>query len=323
MSLQLFVNKFQPTRLCEFQLEHEFLNVLETLKNQDMLNILLVGDPGAGKSSLLDAIIYEYYSDYEKKTYKDNVLRINNLKEQGINYYRNDVKIFCQTSSVIPKKKKVITLDDLDLINEQSQQVFRNSIDKFSNNVHFIASCTNIQKVIESIQSRFLIIKIKPLQMSCMKKIMENIVTKENIDVTPEASEFVLNLSNLSVKTMLNYLQKFKLLNEKITIQLASDLCTNISIFVFEKYLNFLRNRNLVSAIHVMHELFDKGYSVMDILDSFFVFIKNTDSLDENEKYKMISIVCKYITIFHNIHEDEIELVLFTNNIQQCILDPK
>ena len=320
MSLQLFVNKFQPTRLSEFQLEPEFLNVIETLKNQDMLNILLVGDPGAGKSTLLDAIIHEYYSDYEKKIYKDNVLRINNLKEQGINYYRNDVKIFCQTSSVIAGKKKVIILDDLDLINEQSQQVFRNSIDKFSNNVHFIASCTNIQKVIESIQSRFLIIKIKPIQMSCMKKIMENIVTKENIDITPEASEFVLNLSNLSVKTMLNYLQKFKLLNEKITIQLAGDLCTNISLFVFEKYLNLLRNRNLVDAIYVMHELFDKGYSVMDILDSFFVFIKNTETLNEDEKYKMISIVCKYITIFHNIHENEIELVLFTNNIQQCII---
>lgn len=93
MSTQLFVNKFQPTKLSEFQLDTDFVNVIETLKNQDMLNILLVGDPGAGKSSLLDAIIYEYYSNYEKKLYQNNVLRINNLKEQGINYYRTDVKI--------------------------------------------------------------------------------------------------------------------------------------------------------------------------------------------------------------------------------------
>jgi DNA polymerase III delta prime subunit len=50
------------------------------------------------------------------------------------------VKTFCQTCSVIKGKKKIIVLDDIDLINEQSQQVFRNCIDKFSHNVNFISS---------------------------------------------------------------------------------------------------------------------------------------------------------------------------------------
>jgi hypothetical protein len=36
--------------------------------------------------------------------------------------------------------------------------------------------------------------------------------------------------------------------------------------------------------------------------------------LTEKQKYKLISLLCKYITVFHNIHEDEIELALFTNN---------
>ena len=53
----------------------------------------------------------------------------------------------------------------------------------------------------------------------------------------------------------------------------------------------------------------------MDIIDNYFLFVKNTNLLNENEKYKIIPYICKYITIFHNIHEDEIELALFTNNI--------
>ena len=48
----------------------------------------------------------------------DNVLHINSLKEQGIHYYRNEVKIFCQTASSFINKKKIVVLDDLDLINE-------------------------------------------------------------------------------------------------------------------------------------------------------------------------------------------------------------
>jgi hypothetical protein len=53
----------------------------------------------------------------------------------------------------------------------------------------------------------------------------------------------------------------------------------------------------------------------MDILDNYFLFVKTTTLLTENEKYKIIPYLCKYITIFHNIHEDEIELALFTNNL--------
>ena len=57
----------------------------------------------------------------------------------------------------------------------------------------------------------------------------------------------------------------------------------------------------------------------MDILDNYFIFIKNNTILTEEQKYKIIPYLCKYITIFHNIHEDEIELSLFTNNIIKII----
>ena len=43
--------------------------------------------------------------------------------------------------------------------------------------------------------------------------------------------------------------------------------------------------------------------------------LKTTDILTETQKYEIIKLLCKYISIFHNIHEDEIELALFTNNL--------
>ena len=53
----------------------------------------------------------------------------------------------------------------------------------------------------------------------------------------------------------------------------------------------------------------------MDIYDNYFLYVKTTDMFSETQKYEIIKLLCKYITIFHNIHEDEIELALFTNNI--------
>ena len=66
--------------------------------------------------------------------------------------------------------------------------------------------------------------------------------------------------------------------------------------------------------------MYDKGYSVMDILDNFFLFVKITNKLTETQKYAIVPIICKYIAIFNNIHEDEIELSLFTNNVVANIL---
>ena len=57
----------------------------------------------------------------------------------------------------------------------------------------------------------------------------------------------------------------------------------------------------------------------MDILDNYFLFIKNTHILNEDQKYNIIPFICKYISIFHNIHEDEIELALFTNNLMKIL----
>ena len=157
---RLFVYKYQPLYFDDFGKSNDVISTLKSLICIDYLNILLVGDMASGKTSLLNSLIREYYVGYNPKDYEDNVLYINNLKEQGINYYRTDVKTFCQTCSVIKNKKKIIVLDDIDLINEQSQQVFRNCIDKYSHNVHFISSCTNIQKVVDTFQSRNIIMKI-------------------------------------------------------------------------------------------------------------------------------------------------------------------
>ncbi len=315
MEQPLFLNKYQPLYFKDFETDDEMIDILYTLINMNNLNILFIGDIGSGKTTFLNASIKEYYKGFTSQEYQDNILHINSLKEQGINYYRNDVKTFCQTCSSIKQKKKIIVLDDIDIINEQSQQVFRNCIDKYSHNVHFISSCSNSQKVIESLQSRFVIIKIKPLQKHNLNKIMQKIIDFENISITPDARNFMLNVCNNNAKILINYMEKFKLLNESIDLDLATSVCTNISFLTFEEYTELLKKGQLGPAVKMLYNIYDKGYSVMDILDNYFLFVKITKSLSETQKYKVIPIICKYITVFHNIHEDEIELALFSNNL--------
>ena len=152
-----------------------------------------------------------------------------------------------------------------------------------------------------------------------MYEIIDKIKTNENIKIDKEAEDFIINISNNTVKILINYMEKFKLLNEHITFKLAVSLCSNISFFLFEEYTLLIKNNKLKEAIDLIYEIYDKGYSVMDILDNYFLFIKNTHILNEDQKYNIIPFICKYISIFHNIHEDEIELALFTNNLMKIL----
>ena len=104
-----FLKKYQPQKYPDFIIDPDYIKLLKTMINMNNLNILLIGNNGSGKTSLIEATIREYYN--LEQIPKHNVLIINNLKDQGIQYYRNEVKIFSQTRSNIPFKKKIITLD--------------------------------------------------------------------------------------------------------------------------------------------------------------------------------------------------------------------
>jgi DNA polymerase III delta prime subunit len=334
--INTFISKYKPYYISDFYTDENFQFVLNTLFEIDNLNVLFVGNSSSGKTTLLYAIIRQYYGLSKESTFpENNILYINNLKEQGINYFRNEMKTFCRSSSTIFGKKKLLIIDDIDMINEQSQQVFRNYIDKYKNNVNFISVCTNIQKVIESIQSRTHIIRLEPPTKSHFKIIMDKIIQEENLVLSEDIKTYIIQIANNSIRNLINYLEKIHIYMSSenqgetkshtkiLTLENCKKLCNIISVDYFEKYIKHIKTDNITEAIQILYSIHDYGYSVIDILDYFFNFVKTTEHLNEDEKYNIIPVICNYITIFHNIHEDCIELALFSNNVYKVLRNIK
>jgi replication-associated recombination protein RarA len=300
--------KYKPSTLQEFKMDANLYTILLKMIELDTLNIILMGGPGTGKSCLINLIIKEYY----KSDSNDNILMLNNLKEQGIQFYRTDVKYFCQTTCTSGKKKMII-IDDIDMINEQNQQLFINYINKYPN-IHFVATGTNSQKIMEGIQSRLVSLKLHALSPSNLKEILTTITTTEHIDIDADAQETILSIANGSARMLINYLEKFKLLEQTITNKMVDVSCTNIRFSTFNSYTTFVLDHNHVDACKIMNTIHREGYSGIDILDNYFLYIK-ASTLADTMKYKIIKILCKYITIFNQIHEHPIELMFFTLEI--------
>lgn len=302
--------------------EDEVKHLLNSLVEIDNLSLLLVGSPGVGKTTAIEVIIHDYFSNNNSNNNSNkhssvstNILYLNCLMEQGIHFYRNYIKTFCQTRSTIQHRKKIVVLDDIDTISDACQQALRNIIDKYSHNVHFIASCCAPQKISDSIQSRLLTIRLQGPSDIASRLIMNRICKAENIIIDPIAKDFILAISQNNAKIIVTYLEKCKLIGCPITAEMADEACTNIPFAMFDDYIGQLVSGNITEALRTLYIISDKGYSVMDILDNLFIYLKSTCTLEDNMKLKMVPIICEYIGIFHNVHEDEIELAFLTNDL--------
>jgi DNA polymerase III delta prime subunit len=274
-----------------------------------------------GKTSLINLIIQKYYSNNSNYSdYSDNVLNINSLYDQGISQLRQDIRTFCQTYSVIPNKKKFIVLDDIDYIPVQNQQILRNFIDKYTN-VFFLMSCSNINKVVESLQSKQYMIKLNNFDYNSLMYISKNVIKNEKINISNEALDFLIKVSNYSIRVILNYFDKIKILDNpgEKNLDYVKSICTNIKYEYFDKYLLYLKNGDIKEAIELLDNYYDSGFSVIDILDVFFEYIKYTNIIHEELKYHIIEHIIKSIIIFNEIHEDDIELSFFTLNLYRLI----
>lgn len=318
--MEFISKKYKPTSIEDFTIKDDFVNIINSFIQIENLNIIITGGMSTGKTSLIELIIKKYYENYNN--YSENILHINSLYDQGISQLRQDIRTFCQTYSVIPNRKKFIVFDDIDYIPVQNQQILRNFMDKYNENIFFIMSCSNINKVIESIQSKQYMIKINNFNYTSLKSIVNKIIQNEKIKITNEAIDFIIKISNNSIKVILNYLDKIKILNKynnKIDIEYVKNICTNIKFSEFDKYIDLLKNDEIKDAISILNNYYINGFSVIDILDVFFEFIKISDSISQTLKYNITQYIINSIIVFNEIHEDNIELSFFTSNIYRII----
>ena len=312
-----FLKKYSPKNFEDFLLKDEIIYFIKSIIETQNINILITGSIGTGKTTMINLILNTYYKNIND--YDTNVMKINCLKEQGIQYYRNEVKNFCQTKTSICNKKKVLILDDLDDINEQSQQIFRNYIDKYHENVIFITSCTDINKINEHILCRLFIIKLQTITNDKLYSLCDKIIQNENLIINNEVKHEIVKLSNYSFRNLLCNLEKIKLSNIKIDDTNIYKVCSNINFNHYKSYTREILNNNLEKSCKIIKCICDEGYSIIDIFYFYFIFLKQSENIDEMQKLIIIKHLCKYIGLINNNYEDDIELVIFTNNIIKAL----
>jgi DNA polymerase III gamma/tau subunit len=290
--------KYTPRSLEEFD--------IDTNKLFHETHLLLIGGEQTGKTTLVNILVKKYLP-YD---HLDHVLYINNLKEQGIQYYRTEVKNFCQTTL----KNRIVVIDNLDELSDQIQQIFLNYINKFVH-VKFIATAKNKHKIIEPMFSKFITIPMMPMSHDYITSFIKKVIRNENISMDETAIQTIMRMSKNSLGTILNQLEMYKIIGVPITNEYILQTQTCIHHEMFDEFTKGLFSKNMTRCMQIFNQMFEDGYSVIDLLDTYYQFVKMND-MNEIYKYMIIKNICKYIVIYNTIHEHQIELIFF---IHDCI----
>lgn len=314
---KILLLKYKPEKLDDFNINNNTKELINKYIEYNNCNFFITGNSNSGKSSLINVILQLYYKNINESI-NNNILRINLLNDSGINYYRNELKTFCQINNK-NKIRKTIVIDDLDLLNDQYQSIIVNLIVNFKN-INFIIISNDINKINENIFYHLELIKIEPINRRFLEIIYDKIIINENINFYDEKIKLVLlETCNNNIPLLINNINKLIIIYKKnidmVKLKDIELLLSNITNNDLKKYFSLCYERNYVESFKYIIEIYNRGFSVIDILDEMFVYLKYNNSFDEENKYKIVKLITYHINIFNNLHEENIELIFLTNSI--------
>ena len=225
----IWVEKYRPQTLEDVVLTKEMRGYFETVKETGHLpNLLLVGNPGVGKTTLAKVVI----NDILKAQY----LYINASDENGIDTIRTKVLNFAQTQSLFGTTK-VIILDECDGLSLDAQKALRNSIEEYHDIARFVLTANYQHKIIPALQSRCHTFVLTPPKEEYVKRIL-HVINKEGVEIDkPNLSELI-NRSYPDLRKCINSLQKYVISGKNSNV-------VNGAETVIDKSLSLLKKKEL------------------------------------------------------------------------------
>lgn len=300
---------FQPTSIVDLCISNQLKSYLNYIVHTDHFHVLFYGDKDSGKTSILNCILNEYYHDVEHK--EEYIMKIQGLCEHSMTILKSDILSFCKFPVSI--KKRTIVVDDIDLLNSNGYDIILKCLDYHKTNINMIITCVDKYKLCDQILSRLNLIQCiydkeiyAQLFHMQLEKLPFKLKDKMAYDVLMKHSHFSFRILHSLFDKLIYYG------NKEYSSEDIVSICGCIDFNVFETYTKYWREKNIIKANMQLAYFLDKGYTVVDILELYFTYIKSCDILSKKMVLKVIQYISEYITYFYSIHENSTELYFLT-----------
>ncbi len=298
-----WVEKYRPKNSEEILLEPFIKQKIEKiLETKSIPNMIITGEPGTGKTSTILFLAKQIYGD----KYLENVLELNASDDRGLSIINNTIHPFCKKktscandvniTSKYPSHKLVI-LDEADSITPKAQNLLSNIISEFRKTTRIVFICNDCTQIIESIQSRCMIIKYPRINSDNLYHKIEYICKKELIPYTQNGINTLLFVSDQDIRQSINNLECIYYSFGKLDDKTIYKLVDKPKPYYINEILSNCISNNYIETINIVKNLYYKGYTPNDILLTFMKYLfenndeLNTIKLKEDTKLKIYEII--------------------------------
>ena len=278
---KIWVEKYRPTTLDDIILDERTLKQVKEFK-EEIPNLLFVGNPGTGKTTLARIIVNDVLGC--------NYLYINASDESGIDTIRHSITNFAQTKS-FDGKVKVVILDEADGLTTQAQSALRNTMETYAKYCRFILTANYKHKIIPALQSRCQALDIKPVVELAVKRCY-NILKNEKIKVPEEQKKKFVQLVKRhfpDLRKTINELQKNIIDSELCIVSVTGD--NELLEAVYKK----IASKNSLEARRYLIENEDRFQGDYDTLLGNYLNFIYTANIEDLKKKEMIAIIADHL----------------------------
>ena len=292
----MWVEKYRPRNLDEIV---DLRDVVESLKAflrtpRTMPHLLLAGMPGTGKTTVALCIARELFGP----NWRTFTLELNASDERGIDTVRDRIKDFSRYGRAgfgdVPFV--LVILDESDQMTGPAQTALRRIMETSSRTCRFILICNYSGKIIEPIQSRCAIFRFSKLDKKAMVERLENIAKEENISLSAEAAESIVEYSEGDLRHAINALQTAAVyregtIDEKTVLQVMGEASPKQVQLMLTKALS----GDFIEARKLMYDLMGLyGFSGSEIVRQMQRELLKVSYLSAEEKAELTNIIGEY-----------------------------
>lgn len=205
----LWLDTHKPRSFDEITSHGEVKEMLSRYSLDSVPNLILHGQDGHNKKTILYALIAHLYGTYPKPTRKTVEMKINGAI-QTVDYLESDemveicpseygnrdrhvvqhiIKSMAETRPVMSlfgeraHSVKIVVIDRAEDLSRDAQAALRRTMEVYSGHFRLFMMCTELSRLIEPIRSRSLFMRMRGFSEAEIMTICERILEKEGMEV--------------------------------------------------------------------------------------------------------------------------------------------